>query len=217
MTTSPAPTPRTPWRPLAAAAVAGSVLVVAGYGAWASLSATATNVTPQTVGTGTLKLELGANGTGFAQTIGNVAPGDTVNRYVTLTNSGTLAAQGMTMAIAASGSPVLVTDGSSSRGLRVAVDACSVAWNATTGACSGTVTAALAATPINSLASAATLAGISATASGSAYHLRVSTQLPDQNETSVNGALPTGTVQNASVDLTYTFTETQRTATTTNS
>jgi hypothetical protein len=208
---------RAPWRPLAAAAIAASVLVVAGYGAWAGLSATASNETPQNVASGTLKLEMGANGAGFSQSVSNMAPGDTVHRYVSLTNSGSLAAQGMTMGIATTGSSVLVSDGASSKALRVSVDLCSVAWNATTGACAGTVTPAVSSTVLGTLATPATLSGIAQTASAAVYNLRVSVQLPDQNETTVNGTLPAGTVQNASANLTYTFTETQRTATTTSS
>lgn len=42
-------------------------------------------------------------------------------------------------------------------------------------------------------------------------------RLPDQNETTVNGTLPANTIQGLSTNLTYTFTETQRAATTTNS
>jgi hypothetical protein len=42
-------------------------------------------------------------------------------------------------------------------------------------------------------------------------------ELPDQNETTVNGALPANTVQGGAVDVTYTFDLKQRLATTTNS
>ena len=42
-------------------------------------------------------------------------------------------------------------------------------------------------------------------------------ELPDQNETTTNGTLPTNTVQGGAVNVTYTFDLAQRTATTTNS
>jgi hypothetical protein len=45
----------------------------------------------------------------------------------------------------------------------------------------------------------------------------MSLQLPDQNETTVNGALPANSVQGGSVAITYTFNLGQRTATTSNS
>ena len=41
--------------------------------------------------------------------------------------------------------------------------------------------------------------------------------LPDQSETTTNGTLPAGTIQGLSASLTYTFAETQRDATTSNS
>jgi hypothetical protein len=41
--------------------------------------------------------------------------------------------------------------------------------------------------------------------------------LPDQTETSANGVLPTDTIQNKTTQLTWTFNQTQRTATTTDS
>ena len=75
------------WRPLAAAAAAGSVLVITGFGVWASLNATATGVT--SVNSGTLKLVMADNGVGFTQNLSNMAPGDSVNRFVSLTNTGT--------------------------------------------------------------------------------------------------------------------------------
>jgi hypothetical protein len=42
-------------------------------------------------------------------------------------------------------------------------------------------------------------------------------ELPDQNETTVNGVLPANTVQGGSVNVTYTFDLAQRLATSTNS
>jgi hypothetical protein len=53
--------------------------------------------------------------------------------------------------------------------------------------------------------------------SGAIKYLQMSISLPDQNETTVNGALPANTVQGGSVNVTYTFDLAQRTATTTNS
>jgi hypothetical protein len=47
--------------------------------------------------------------------------------------------------------------------------------------------------------------------------LQVRIELPNQNETTVNGNLPANTVQGGSVDITYTFDLAQRVAVTTNS
>lgn len=211
------PTTRRPaWRPIAAAIVGAAILVATGFGVWATLSATAANATPESISTGTLKLTMTDNGAGFSQSISNVAPGDVVNRYVALSNAGTLEGQALTMQVAASGSSALISDGSSTRALRVSVTGCSVAWNPSTGSCGGSTTQLLAPTVLASLSSAATLVQ-GAVQAGAAQYLQISVQLPDQNETTVNGTLPTTTIQNQSAQLTYTFAETQRNATTNNS
>ncbi|MBK1784606.1 TasA family protein [Prauserella cavernicola] len=208
---------RSAWRPVALAAVAGSVLVAMGIGVWATLSATAANVTPQQISSGTLKLTMAGNGAGFDQAVSNLAPGDTVNRYLDLTNGGTLDAQALTLQVAATGSSALIADGSSTKALRVAVNTCTGGtWNAATGVCSGTKAPLLAATPVGSLGTAASLIPGSV-AAGSVQRLQVVVSLPDQTETTVNGTLPTTTIQGQTANLTYTFGETQRAAATTNS
>lgn len=206
------------WRPVALAAIGGAVLVAMGAGVWATLSATAANVAPQQVTTGTLKLTLGANGAGFDQAIANMAPGDTVNRYVDLTNGGTLDGQALSLQVGATGASALITDGSTTRALRISVSTCTGGtWNTATGVCTGgTKGTLLAATPLSGLSAPATIVPGSI-AAGDVQRLQVSVQLPDQNETTVNGVLPTATVQGLTANLTYTFTETQRSATTTNS
>ncbi|GLY44102.1 hypothetical protein Amsp01_101250 [Amycolatopsis sp. NBRC 101858] len=193
------------------------MLAAMGAGVWATLSATASNATPETVSSGTLKLTLAANGAGFDQAIANLAPGDVVNRYVDLTSGGSLDAQALTLQVGATGSAALVTDGASTKALRVTVKQCPGTWTATSGTCSGgTASTLLAATPLSGLSSAQSLIS-GAVAAGSVAHLQVSVQLPDQTETTVNGALPAATIQGLTANLTYTFAETQRSAVTTNS
>ena len=207
------------WRPLAGAAIVISVAAIAGQSVLASLNATAFNTTAQNINAGTLKLDLANNGNGFGTSIANVVPGDVVNRYVTLTNSGTLNGIGLTLKTAQTGRPSLITDGISpitTKALKLTVTSCSVAWNTTTGVCSGTPTEELASTVIGSLTSATTLAGSTLNSTAVRY-LQMKIELPDQNETTVNGALPANTVQGGSVDVTYTFDLKQRLATTTNS
>jgi hypothetical protein len=100
----------------------------------------------------------------------------------------------------------------------VSVNACSTSWTASTGVCSssGTVTSLLSATALSALSSAQTLIS-GAVAVGAVEHLQVSVQLPDQSETTTNGTAPATTIQGQSANLTYTFGESQRTATTSNS
>ena len=207
------------WRPLAGAAIVISVAAIAGQSVLASLNATAFNTTAQNINAGTLKLDLANNGNGFGTSIANVVPGDVVNRYVALTNSGTLNGIGLTLKTAQTGTPSLITDGISpitTKALKLTVTSCSVAWNTTTGVCSGTPTEELASTVIGSLTSATALAGSTLNSTAVRY-LQMKIELPDQNETTVNGALPANTVQGGSVDVTYTFDLKQRLATTTNS
>lgn len=213
------------WRTAASGVIGLSLLAIASTGVLAGLNATTSSV-PQTVAAGTLRLTMsattGSAGTsaGFGQSISNLAPGDVVNRYVTLTNSGTLGSQGLTLTIASSGTPSLITDGTglaTNKALTVTVQSCSVAWTQATGLCGGVAgVPEIAATTLSSFATAKALATTSLVPNGG-LNLRIQTALPDQSETTVDGNLPATTVQGGSANLTYTFFETQRTATSTNS
>jgi hypothetical protein len=210
---------KSPWRALAGAAIVVSVATIAGQSVIASLNATAFNTVAQQISAGTMKLDLANSGNGFGQNITNVVPGDVINRYVTLTNSGSINGIGLSLKTAQTGTASLISDGTggvTTQALRLTVTGCSVAWDTVNGTCSGTTSTELAATPIGSLTSATTLAS-STMNSGAIKYLQMSISLPDQNETTLNGALPANTVQGGSVNVTYTFDLAQRTATTTNS
>lgn len=208
-------TARSKRRLAAAAGVAAAGLALTGGGVFAALNATAFNTTAETVGSGTLKLTLADNGAGFTTAIANLAPGDTVNRFINLTNGGTLDATALTLKVAD-------TTGTNSRlttdatlGLTATVSTCTVAWT-TAGGCGGTTAAAFGPTALATLKTTpgAVLASLAA---GANAFLKVSLVLPDQPETTTNGVLPSGTIQGLTASLVWTFTETQRTATTTSS
>jgi hypothetical protein len=156
----------------------------------------------------------------FPETIANMAPGDIYNVYAVLTNTGTLAsAAGMTLA--ASANPVnALTNGSvAGEGLSVAVNMCSVAWTVTTGtpgsaSCGGTTTAVLASTALSALGTANLNTGALAATNGAA-HLQFQLTLAGA-ETSTNGIAPAQTIQALNTVITWTFTEVQRAAQTTN-
>ncbi|MDQ1685074.1 MAG: hypothetical protein QOC82_1811 [Frankiaceae bacterium] len=206
---------------LAAVVAVGGLILTAG-GVYAGLNAIATNTTPQTVTSGTLKLTMANNGAGFSQNVSNVAPGDVVNRFVDLTNGGTLDAQNLTLTVADGTPTKLTTD--ATNGLHVSVLACTTAgW--VVNALTNTATCADVGGPTTIVNNAA-LATISGTPAslvagsvpqGSVYHYEISVTLPSQNETTTNGTLPGGTIQGLSASLTWTFNELQRSATTTNS
>ena len=209
---------KNPWRAFAGAVIMVSVAAIAGQSVIASLNATAFNTTAQAVNSGTMKIELANNGNGFSQSIANLVPGDVVNRYVTLTNSGSIDGIGLTLKTALTGTPSLISDGvspSTTKALTLTVTSCPVAWDVATGACASP-TVELAATPIGSLTSATGLTS-STLASSAPRYLQMKITLPDQNETTVNGAVPSNTVQGGAVAVTYTFDLAQRLATTTNS
>jgi hypothetical protein len=200
-----------------AAAIGAGGLLLTGVGVYAGLQATANNTTPEAVSSATLSLTLGDNGAGFATPIGNLVPGDVVNRYVDLANGAT-DAQALTIGVADATPTKLTSD--ATLGLQVAISSCTGTWAPTTGVCSTGAggTTALATTSLSALrTSPATL--LSNVAATTTQHLKFSLTLPSaNNETTVNGTPPVGTtIQGLSASLTWTFTEGQRTATTTNS
>lgn len=205
-------------RVAAGAVIAGSVLIITGTNILAGLNATATAT--QNDSAGTLSLTTSNNGVGFSQAITNLAPGDTVNRYVTLTNGGSLDAQALGLAISATGTPSLITDGvapATNKALTVTVNSCSGGtWNPSTGVCSGTTNTEIATTTLSAMSSNHVFALSSNIASAATANLQIQVKLPDQNETTVNGVYPTNTVQNGSVALSYLFSEAQRNPLTSN-
>ncbi|MEE9094682.1 TasA family protein [Pseudarthrobacter phenanthrenivorans] len=204
---------------LAAGAVAAAGLAITGAGVFAALNATATNTTAQAATSGVLSLQMSPNGAGFTQAVSNLAPGDTVNRYVTLTQGADLDGKALTLAVT-DATPTLLTT-SATKGLKVTVTQCSVAWTVSSGTCGSGGTSTVLGTAGTALSAIPTatpeqlVAG--AVAAGSTLNLQISLALPDQTETTVNGSAPTGTIQGLASALTWTFSETQRTATTTGS
>jgi hypothetical protein len=214
--------PRGNRRTTLAVVVAVGGLVLTAGGVYAGLNAVATNTTPQTVTSGTLKLTMANNGAGFSQNISDMAPSDVVNRFVDLTNGGTLDAQNLTLAVADATPTKLTTD--ATNGLHVSVLACTTAaW--VVNAVTNTATCADVGGPTTVVnnAALATISGTPASlvagavAKNNVYHYEISLTLPNQSETTTNGTLPVGTIQGLSASLTWTFNEVQRSATTTNS
>lgn len=210
-------------RTVVAASFAVAGLAITGAGVYAGLNAQATGT--QTVSSGTLKLVqlAGATSGGFGQTYSSVAPGDAINTYVDVRDTGTIAAQNLTLAVAGTGANLL-TD--ATKGLRVTVKSCSVAWSAGACADTGGGVTVVNAQPVSALGTPAALVtgavtkydGTTATtALATSYHYKVTTTLPDQNETTVNGTLPGTTIQGLSTTLTFTFNQVQRAATVTES
>lgn len=192
------------------AVLLASAAALAGHGAFATFTSSATGG-PQSISTGTVTIALGVTGASTNRLTVNasgVAPGDTIQRSVNLSNNGTLNLASITLGLSASPSSALDTD--ATNGLQTTVQSCSVAWTeggtapAYTYTCSGTTTSVLASTAVATLKTTpSALPGLgSLTASGS-DHLLVTLSLP-------SGA--GNTFQNLTSTLTYTFTGTQRAA-----
>lgn len=203
-------------RLLAALAVGAAGLAITGGGVYAALNATASNTTAQNATSGVLSLTMEDNGTGFSQAVSNLAPGDVVNRYVNLAQGADLDGNDLTLAVA-DATPTLLTT-SATKGLRVKVTQCDGTWTPGTGAgsCDGTTTVLLNNAALSTLTAPVSVkAGTNA--AGTTLKLQIALTLPEQTETTVNGEPPAGTIQGLSSSLTWTFGETQRTATTTGS
>jgi predicted ribosomally synthesized peptide with SipW-like signal peptide len=188
---------------LATVAVLGAAASIAGLGTYATWTSTTSE--NHTISSGTVTIALGA--TGAATNRLNVgasalAPGDTVQRSVDLTNSGSIDLAGVTLTTTASPSSLLDTD--ATNGLQMVVDKCSVAWTEAgppyTYTCGGTTTTVLASRPVVG----SNLSLSNAMSSGATDHLRVTLTLPNTADNSF---------QNKSSTITYAFTGTQRTAT----
>ena len=206
-------------RSFAGIAIVLSLGAMVGQGVLSSLNTTVSNVSPQNAAAGTMKLDLANAGNGFSTSITNLAPGDVVNRYVTLTNSGSLDGIGLSLKTAQSGTGSLISDGTGSvttKALKLTVNECDVAWNTSTGQCTGTLSTQIISTTIGSLTSPSNFAD-GLMPSTDVRYLQMKIELPNQDETTVNGVFPTNTVQNGSVNINYTFDLAQRVATTTNS
>lgn len=205
-------------RLIAAVALGAAGLAITGGGVYAALNATAFNTTAQNASTGILSLTMANNGTGFSQAVSNLAPGDVVNRYVNLQQGADLEGKNLSLTVSDASPTLLTTD--ATKGLRVTVTQCVGGdWSATTGTCTGIgATTSVLATdmPLSTIATTPKSLA-SSVAAGSTIKLQLALTLPNQDEITANGVRPAGTIQGLSSALTWTFSESQRTATTTGS
>lgn len=198
---------------MAGVGVIGAAVIVAanGPGVFAGLKAEADTVAnPMAATTGTLVLALDGVAS-FDDAISGMAPGDSGVRYVQLNNTGTLGARNLKVKIAASGDSVLTTG---DKALRVKVESCSVAFAA--GACSdaGGAATQVSNQVVSGLSTFASFAVPVTLDAGDSVFVKVTTSLPDADETTTNGTAPAGTVQGKSASLVYTFQQAQNEAVT---
>jgi predicted ribosomally synthesized peptide with SipW-like signal peptide len=190
---------------LATVAVLGAAASIAGLGTYATWTSTTSQ--SQSISSGTVTIALGATGAATNRlNIGAsaLAPGDTVQRSVDLTNSGTLDLASVTLTTTATTSSLLDTD--ATNGLQMVIDKCSQAWTEAgppyTYTCGGTISSVVTSRAV--IGSNLALSNLGATTAGATDHLRVTLTLP-------SGA--PNTLQNQSSTISYAFTGTQRAAT----
>lgn len=193
---------------LAGVGIIGAAVVVAanGPGVFAGLKAEADTVAnPMAATTGTLVLALDGVAS-FDDSISNMAPGDSGVRYVQLDNTGSLGSRNLKVKIATTGDDVLETG---DKALRIKVESCSVAF--ADGACgdSGGAATQVSNAVVSSYSTYVDFAVPITLDSGDSTFLKVTTSLPDADETTTNGNAPSGTVQGKSVNLVYTFQQAQ--------
>jgi len=192
---------------LVSLAIVAAAASIAGLGTFATF--TSSTSASQSVSSGTVTIALGATGASTNRlTVGAsaIAPGDTIQRSVDLSNSGSIDLSGITLSTNATASSLLDTD--ATNGLQMVIDRCSNAWTeggtapAYTYTCSGATSSVLASRAV--VGSNLTLSNLAALTNGVTDHLRVTLTFPS--------AAP-NSFQNQSSTIQYTFTGTQRAGT----
>lgn len=188
---------------LASIALVGTAAAVAGMGTYGGF--TATTSASQSVTAGTVKITLGqTTADTLSLPVAGLLPGDTVEKLVTLTNTGNSDLGTVTLTTADTATPVsaLSTDGTN--GLKLLIENCSTGW---TGAaapytCSGSKTTVLGSSPI--IGANRALTNLTALTNGKNDNLKVTTTLPSAAPDAFQGAAST---------ISFTFDATQRAAT----
>ena len=180
-------------------AALGAAASIAGLGTFATF--TSSTSTSNTIASGTLSLTAPFSrlGTGASP----IAAGDTMQRAIDLSYSGTISFGSATLTTNATSSSLLDTD--ATNGLQLAIDKCSQAWTESgppyTYTCGGSTSTVLASRAL--MGSNIALTNLTLTA-GSTDHLRVTLTFPSGADNSF---------QNKSSTLSYTFTGSQRAGT----
>jgi len=181
---------------------------IGALGTWATFTTSASQ--SDTVASGTMTIALGATGASTNRlniAASDIAPGDTMQRSVDLSNSGsTVGLASITLTTSASTSSLLDTD--ATNGLQMTIDKCSQAWTeagsspAFTYTCGGSTSTVLASRAV--VGSNLALSNLSSLTAGSSDHLRVTLSLPSAAD---------NTFQTKSSTISFQFTGTQRAGT----
>jgi predicted ribosomally synthesized peptide with SipW-like signal peptide len=180
-------------------AALGAAASIAGLGTFATF--TSSTSASHTIASGTLSLT--APSSRLATGATTIAAGDTMQRMIDLSYSGSISFGSATLTTSATSSSGLDTDATD--GLHIAIDECSQAWTESgppyTYTCGGSTSTVLASRAL--IGSGIALSNLTLTA-GSTDHLRVTVTLPSSAG---------NTLQNQSSTINYTFTGVQRAGT----
>ena len=180
-------------------AAIGAAASIAGFGTFATF--TSSTSASNTIASGTLSLTAPFSrlGTGASP----IAAGDTMQRAIDLSYSGSINFGSATLTTNATSSSGLDTD--ATNGLQISIDKCSQAWTESgppyTYTCGGSTSTVLASRAL--IGSGIALSNLALT-SGATDHLRVTVSLPSSAG---------NTLQNQSSTISYTFTGVQRAGT----
>jgi predicted ribosomally synthesized peptide with SipW-like signal peptide len=180
---------------IAAAAFAAALIGVGAYAEWSATTSEA-----QTVTAGSVDLASGV--TEASMDASDVAPGDTIRRRVTLTNTGSLDLRTLTLASSGGATPgTIFTD--TTNGLQLQIQKCTVAWAADY-TCSGTTSSVYASGPVGISPAQDVAASLAADITGGVDNLLFTVSLP---------TTAPDTMEGQSVTITYTFDGLQRSGT----
>ncbi|RKR12686.1 TasA family protein [Arthrobacter oryzae] len=178
---------------LASAALLAAAAGVAGMGTYGGF--TASTSASATVNAGTVKFDVGTAGAANRLTVAatGAIPGDTVQRAVTLTNTGDQSLTAVTLTTAAAPSSKLDTD--AVNGLQMQVDACPTAWTEAgaspsfTYTCSGAITPVLVSRAV--VGTKMALTGLTSVAPTKTDFLRVTLTVPTSADNTFQGLTST--------------------------
>lgn len=181
-------------------AALGAAASIAGLGTFATF--TSSTSASNTIASGTLSLT--APFSRLATGASPIAAGDTMQRAIDLSYSGSISFASASLTTSATTSSGLDTDATD--GLHIAIDKCSQAWTESgppyTYTCGGSTSSVLSSRAV--VQTGVTLNNLSSLTAGATDHLRVTLTFP-------SGA--GNSFQNKSSTIQYTFTGTQRTGT----
>ncbi|TAM85814.1 MAG: hypothetical protein EPN43_11150 [Jatrophihabitans sp.] len=191
---------------LASAALVAAAAGAAGLGTFGSF--TSSTSASASVSSGTVAIALGAGGTAanrLTVAATGLVPGDTVQRGVTLSNTGNQALSAVALTTSATTSSLLDTD--PANGLQLTIQGCSVPWTELgtgkyTYTCGGTVSTVLASRAV--IGSNVALSGLNSLTAGAADNLVVTLSFP---------AVAGNALQGQSSVISFSFTGTQRAGT----